>query len=134
MLAIRRRSGAVPQARTAAADRAVGSAGQQLRSMRADRCGDGGSVVSVREMVKQAHSEMLKGDMLPEKQREWQAKLTALLANVQAEIREADALYARVLLDVMNTEAKANRARIVAETTPAFHRKCEARDTEKFVM
>jgi uncharacterized protein (DUF1501 family) len=90
--------------------------------------------MSVRQMVKQAQADMLKAAMLPEQQREWHSKLTALLGNVQAEIREADALYAAVLLDIMNTEQKANRARIVAETTPAFHRKREAHDTEKFLM
>jgi hypothetical protein len=90
--------------------------------------------VSVRDLVKQAQAEMLTGEMMPARQREWQAKLTALLGNVQQEIREADALYASVLLGVMANEEKANRARIVAETTPAFHRKREAHDMEKLVM
>lgn len=90
--------------------------------------------MSVRELVKQAHQEMLRGDLTPERQREWQLKLTALLSNVQEEIREADALYAGVLLDVMRTESKANRARIVAETTPAYKRKREAHDLFALLM
>jgi hypothetical protein len=85
-------------------------------------------------MVKSAHREMLKGDILPARQRELQTQLTALLGNVNEEIREADALYASVLLDIMTTEQKANRARIVAETTPAFHRKREARDTKELIV
>jgi hypothetical protein len=90
--------------------------------------------MSVRDLVRQAQAEMLKGDMTPDRQREWQSKLTALLGNCMTEIREADALYASVLLDVMTTEQKANRARIVAETTPAYARKKEAHDTEKLVQ
>jgi hypothetical protein len=60
--------------------------------------------------------------------------LTALLGNVHDEQREADSAYRLVLLDCMRTEDKANRARIVAETTPAYHRAREAKDTGTLVV
>ena len=88
--------------------------------------------MTVREMVHEAQKEML-GDLQPERAAQLLAKMTALIGNCNAQIREADAQYAQVLLGCLNSEAKANRARIVSETTPEFLRRCEARDTKELV-
>jgi hypothetical protein len=60
--------------------------------------------------------------------------LSALIGNVNDEIREADAAYAVALLAIMEAEQKANRARIRAETTPEYQRKREARDEKELLL
>jgi hypothetical protein len=56
------------------------------------------------------------------------------MGNTNDEIREADAAYATVLLTCLNTEEKANRAKIRAEISPEYARKREARDTKELVL
>jgi hypothetical protein len=90
--------------------------------------------MTVREMVQACQVEIRDTDLHPARASQLLATLTALIGNCNAEIRIADADYASTLLDCMATEGKANRARIVAETTPAYRRKCEARDTKELVI
>ena len=90
--------------------------------------------MSVREMVKAMQAEMLKGEMLPERQREVHARLSALLGNCNDEIREADAAYGAVLLILYGVEKTANRAKIRAEITPEFARKRTAKDMKELVI
>lgn len=91
--------------------------------------------MSVREMVKGYQREIQQtADLLPDRAAEILMKLTALIGNVADEIREADAEYAVTLLHFLDTEKKANRARIRAEISPEFRRKQEARDTEKLIV
>ena len=90
--------------------------------------------MTVRDMVREAQKEFLSGDLEPARSRDLLVKLTALLGNVMTEIREADADYARVLDAALDEHAKANRARIKAETTPAFARKREAHDTRVLLI
>lgn len=71
--------------------------------------------------------EIRDSDLQPDRAAELLTKLTALLGNVNDEIREADMEYATVLLAHLRGEEKANRAKIAAETTPAYQRKQEAR-------
>lgn len=89
--------------------------------------------MTVRELVASIQKEML-GDLQPQRAAELLAKATALLGNCNSEIREADGQYAQVLLGCLNSETRANRARIVAETTPEYQRRQEARDTKELVV
>ena len=85
---------------------------------------------TVREMVTAIQVEVRDTpDLLPMRASQLLMQGTALIGNVNAEIRDADAKYNLVLLDCLKTEDKANRAKIVAETTPAYARRREARDT-----
>lgn len=84
---------------------------------------------SVRSMVNEFKREILAGDLTPHRASEIEQRLTALLGNIQDEQREADALYADVLAKHMREETKANRARILAETSPEFLRKRAVHDT-----
>ena len=61
-------------------------------------------------------------------------QLCSLVGNCNDEIREADAAYATVLLAHLDSEEKANRARIRAETSTEYQRKREARDTKELVI
>lgn len=84
-------------------------------------------------MVRRIQGELRQGALEPDQAREALIALTALMGNVLHEIREADAAYADVLLRYLDSEDKANRAKIRAETSPEFARKQEARDTKTLV-
>jgi hypothetical protein len=73
-------------------------------------------------------------DLQPSRAAELLTKLTALLGNCNDEIREADHAYAVVLLQFLDANEAANRARIRAETSMPFVRKREARDTKELVI
>lgn len=85
-------------------------------------------------MIARIQAELRKGALEPDSAREHLIQLTALYGNCLQEIREADAAYARVLLACLESSEKANRAKIRAETSPEYRRKCEARDTKELVI
>lgn len=88
---------------------------------------------SVRALVRQAQAEM-RGDLQPARARELLTMLTALIGVVNLASREADLEYNRVLLRHLDTEEKANRARIRAESTPEFMRSREAKDCKQEII
>lgn len=90
--------------------------------------------MTVREMVKAMQTEIRETDVQPDRATELLDQLSALVGNVNDEIRVADQEYAVVLLQCLDSEAKANRAKIRAETTPEYLRKREARDTKELVL
>lgn len=90
--------------------------------------------MTVRELVRQYQREIQSTDLQPDRAADLLTKLTALIGNCNDEIRDADALYAQHLLHCLDTETKANRARIVAETSPEYHRRREARDIKELVI
>lgn len=90
--------------------------------------------MSVRELVKGYQREVQQtADLLPERAAQILMQLSALVGNVLDEIREADSEYAVTLLHFLDTEKKANRAKIRAEISPEFRRAREARDTQKLI-
>lgn len=93
------------------------------------------SIPTVRELVKGYQREIQQSDdLLPDRAAELLMKLTALCGNCNDEIRFSDSEYAVTLLHYLDSEAKANRARIRAEISPEFRRKQEARDTKELVV
>jgi len=91
--------------------------------------------MTVRALVRLYQHEIQQAsDLLPDRAAELLTKLTALIGNCNDEIREADALYAAVLLGHLETETKANRAKIRAEISPEYQRKREARDTKELAV
>ncbi len=89
---------------------------------------------TVRDMIHAIQVEVRDSDLQPDRAAELLNRLTALLGNCNAEIREADLEYSLRLLAFLETEDKANRARIRAETTPEYSRKREARDTKELCI
>lgn len=73
-------------------------------------------------------------DLQPDRASALMNRLAALMGNINDEIREADVVYAHVLLGCLETEEAASRAKIRAETTPAYSRKREARDTKELTI
>ncbi len=86
---------------------------------------------SVRDLVNGYKREVLAGDLTPYRASEIERALTALLGNLMDEQRIADSLYAEVLAAAMKVEQKANRAKVIAETSQEFLRKREVSDTFK---
>lgn len=89
--------------------------------------------MTIRDMVADIQKEVRDTDLQPERASVLLTKLTALLGSVLAEIREADHAYAETLLKCLESEEKANRAKIRAECSPEHQRKREARDTKELV-
>ncbi len=90
--------------------------------------------MTVREWVRDIQREIRDTDLQPDRAAELLVKLTALMGNCNDAIREADADYATVLLSFLQADEAANRAKIRAETTPAYQRKREARDTKELCV
>ena len=89
---------------------------------------------TVRDLVRGFQREIAQTDLQPDRAAELLTKLTALIGNVNDEIREADAIYAQHLLQCLDTAEKANRAKIQAETSPEYDRKRQARDIKELVV
>lgn len=91
--------------------------------------------MTVRELVRGYQREIQQTpDLQPDRAADLLMKLTSLLGNCADEIRDADAEYGVTLLHFLDTEKKANRARIRAEISPEYRRKQEARDTKELVI
>lgn len=90
--------------------------------------------MTVRDLVETIRREVRDTDLQPDRAAELLTKLSALIGNISDEIRDADAEYAAVLLQHLDAEEKANRARIRAETSPAYQRKRQARDMKEVVL
>lgn len=91
--------------------------------------------MTVRGFIKEIQREVREtADLQPDRAAELLNRLTALLGNVNDEIREADAAFAVVLLKHLESSEAANRARIRAETTPEYGRKREARDLKELAI
>ena len=90
--------------------------------------------MTVRELVHSIQVEVRDSDLPPVRASELLLKATALLGNVGGEIRAADLEYSKVLLRELETEKRANRARIRSEVSAEYQRKREARDTHVLLV
>ena len=86
-------------------------------------------------MIRAIQVELRPGEnVTPERASQLLVQLSSLYGNVLEEIREADGEYARVLLTELEADQTAARAKIRAETTPAYLRKREARDVKELAI
>lgn len=93
------------------------------------------STTTVRGLVRLIQVEVRDTpDLQPDRAAALMVQLASLLGNCADEIRAADAEYAAVLLALLDSEEAASRAKIRAETTPAYQRKREARDTRELAV
>ena len=88
---------------------------------------------SVRDLVRGMASEIRDTSLTPERACALLAKLTALMGNIAEELTEAELAYNLVLSHAYQSEATANRAKILAECTPEYRRKREAKDAAYLV-
>lgn len=90
--------------------------------------------MTVREMVGEIQRELRgEGEVTPDRAAVLQRQLASLLGNVSLEIRQADAAYAVVKVACRSTSKSAADAVMLAETTPEYQRRQEARDTKEMV-
>ena len=89
--------------------------------------------MSVRQRIAEIHAQQLKGDTTPIQAAQWLTVLGALVGNVLAEIREAEAEYHVVYAGLLDREGKANRAEIKAQMSPEWKRLREAKDSLKLI-
>jgi hypothetical protein len=85
-------------------------------------------------IIKSLQDEILQGELTPQRASEILVNISALLGNFNDDIRKADIAFNRILLDCYNKEAKANRAKILAETTPEYEAKRIARDIKDLAI
>jgi len=86
------------------------------------------------ERIAAIQGELANGGLTPDLARESLVKLTALLGNVNAVVRQTDHDYKLVLLGCMKGNIAANRAKIEAETTKQYQAAREASDTAELVL
>lgn len=91
-------------------------------------------MVTIRERISEYQNEILKGDLLPDRAAEILTEISALLGNINDRIKDCDIAYSRVLLKHLETQEKANRAKIVAETSHEYEEKRTARDTKELAI
>ena len=90
--------------------------------------------MTVRERIKGIQVELRDTDVSPARSRDMLVELTALLGNCMEEMRLADVAYSQCVAKFLDTEKKANRAHILAETSPEYDRKRQAHDAHKLVL
>lgn len=86
------------------------------------------------ERIEGIQAQLADGALTPDLARESLVKLTALLGNVNDELRRADHDYKLILLGCMKGQKAASRARIEAETTPQYDEARKWFDTSKLVI
>jgi len=89
---------------------------------------------SIRGLIRQRQSEILKGNLQPARAAEMMTELSALVGNCSDEITRCDVAYNKVLLDFYDKEATANRAKIKANTTLEYLAMREARNTKDLAV
>jgi len=89
--------------------------------------------MTVRQMVQAIQTEMRSGEVPPSRAREMLMTLTSLLGNCSEQVTKAEAAYTKVFAKCLDTEGKANRAKIRAELSPEFAAKQEARNVHALV-
>ena len=91
---------------------------------------------TVRSLIRDIQIELrdTATELHPDRAAALLTQLTALLGNVNEEIRAADMDYALTLLKCLDTEESANRAKIRAETSAEYLRKREARDVKELAL
>lgn len=89
---------------------------------------------TVRQMVHVIQVELRGGDVLPSRARELLMTLTSLMGNCQIEVTRSEMAFTAVFAGCLDSEGKANRARIRAEMTPEYQAKEDARNTLTLVV
>ena len=87
--------------------------------------------MTIREHIQSYQTEILSGNLLPQRSAEILTEISALLGNINEEITLRDMDYNRKLLECFEKEKSANRAKIVAGTTEEYKSMRDARNAEK---
>lgn len=86
---------------------------------------------TTREIVTEIQVECRDTEVLPLRAAEMLATVTAIMGNLNQELREADLAYDVKYLELFRIHEAANRARLFANVTSEYVRKREAKDTQE---
>ena len=89
---------------------------------------------TVRDIVRSIQVEVRHESLTPERASHVLLTLTSLLGNCSEEIRIAEMDYNQRLLQCLETDEAANRAKIRAQTSPEYVRLREAKDTKELAF
>jgi hypothetical protein len=89
---------------------------------------------TIRKIVSSIRNEIRTSDLEPNRAAELKTKLSAIHGNVLSEIRRTESEYNRIYLNALKSEEKANRAKIISETSPEYLAFREAKDTKEEVL
>ncbi len=91
--------------------------------------------MTIREMIEGLQKECRNSaDLFPDRAAEILVQLSSLLGNCNDEILKRDMEYSKVLLGCLEKESKANRAKILAETSPEYEAKQIARNLKELAL
>lgn len=85
-------------------------------------------------MVEEIRVEAGSDNLMPARGAELLKSLASLFGNITQEIRKRDMEYKLVLLRSLESEEKANRAKIKAEVSPEYQLMREARDIKELAL
>lgn len=89
---------------------------------------------TIRGLVIKIEQEVRGGNLTPIRVAELIAMLSSLIGNCNEAIRKREMDYKRFLRACYDRETKANRAKIVAETSQEYEELQEAKDTKESVI
>lgn len=87
--------------------------------------------MTIRERIQAYQGEILKGDLLPERAATILAEIAALMGNILEEITTREIIYNKFLLETLDNEKTAVRAKIKAETSSEYESMKTAQNIEK---
>lgn len=87
--------------------------------------------MTIRERIANYQSEILAGNLLPERASEIMTELSALIGNILEEITTREIIYNKKLLEYLENEKTAVKAKIKAETSFEYENMRTAQNTEK---
>ncbi|MFA5014798.1 MAG: hypothetical protein WC549_04595 [Actinomycetota bacterium] len=89
---------------------------------------------TIREIINSYRTELSSNkELTKERANEILVKLSAIYGNINDEIRKSDIAYNYILMAFLKSEEKSNRAKILAECSPEYLAKREARDLKESV-
>ena len=90
--------------------------------------------MTVRDRVAAIQRRVLTEAVTPKLASEMESQLSALLGYILHAVTDAQIAFNETLMECYAREAKANRARILAETTPQFRALREAKDAHAMAV
>jgi hypothetical protein len=86
---------------------------------------------TITQIINDFQNEAAREDLLPDRAKVILIQLSALLGNINAEIRKRDKAYKLVLQSCYELEKSSNRAKIRAEVSDEYEAMKTARDTKE---
>lgn len=89
---------------------------------------------TIRQLLNDYNTEIFNKDILPDRATEILRDISSLYGNILDKIKDTEVLYNIVLLGFLDSEKKANRAKIKAEITKEYQDLQDAINAEKIAL